>query len=160
MRWALDHSVPLSGLVISNTGFFPDGEWTGVGAALRTEGQGEALIDSISRDGLATILGQMGSGFDRSAVDEYWKAYTNEERRRGILELYRSGDLEKLEPYAGSWASWASRPWCCGARTTTSTRRSSAPTGSAGRSPARKRSSSRALATSCGRTTPSAARGR
>ena len=101
MRWALDHSVPLSGLVISNTGFFPDGEWTGVGAALRTEGQGEALIDSISRDGLATILGQMGSGFDRSAVDEYWKAYTSEERRRGILELYRSGDLEKLEPYAG-----------------------------------------------------------
>ena len=64
--------------------------------------QGEALIDSISRDGLATILGQMGSGFDRSAVDEYWKAYTSEKRRRGILELYRSGDLEKLEPYAGS----------------------------------------------------------
>jgi haloalkane dehalogenase len=101
MAWALDHSVPLSGLVISNTGFFPDGEWHGLGAALRTEGQGEALIDSISRDGLATMLGQMGSGFDPVAVDEYWKAYASEERRRGMLELFRSGDLEKLEPYAG-----------------------------------------------------------
>src|SRR5215207_6382590 len=50
MRWALDRSVPLSGLVISNTGFFPDGEWYGMGAALRTEGQGEALIDSVSRE--------------------------------------------------------------------------------------------------------------
>jgi haloalkane dehalogenase len=101
MRWALDHSIPLSGLVISNTGFFPDGEWHGLGRALRTEGQGEALIDSLSRDGLADMLGQLGSGFDSDAVDEYWKAYTTEDRRRGLLELFRSGNLEKLAPYAG-----------------------------------------------------------
>lgn len=101
MRWALDHSVPLSGLVISNTGFFPDGEWHGLGIALRTEGQGEALIGSISRDGLAAMLGQMSSGFDAHAVDEYWKVFATEERRRGMLDLFRSGDLEKLAPYAG-----------------------------------------------------------
>jgi haloalkane dehalogenase len=47
------------------------------------------------------MLGQMSSGFDPAAVDEYWKAYTSEQRRRGMLELFRSGDLEKLEPYAG-----------------------------------------------------------
>jgi pimeloyl-ACP methyl ester carboxylesterase len=47
------------------------------------------------------MLGQMGSGFDPVAVDEYWNVYASEERRRGMLELFRSGDLEKLEPYAG-----------------------------------------------------------
>lgn len=101
MRWALDHSIPLSGLVISNTGFFPDGEWHGLGRALRTEGQGEALIDSVSRDGLADMLGQLGSGFDGDAVDEYWKAFATEDHRRGLLELFRSGEFSKLAPYAG-----------------------------------------------------------
>ena len=105
MRWALDHSVPLSGLVVSNTGFFPDGEWHGMAAAMRAEGQGEALMDSVSRDGLAAMLGQMGSGFDDSAVDEYWKGFASEEGRRGVLELYRSGDFEKLKPYEGRLAS-------------------------------------------------------
>jgi haloalkane dehalogenase len=104
LRWMLDHSVPLSGLVLSNTGFFPDGEWYGLARAMRTEGQGEALIDSISRDGLATMLGQMGSGFDQAAVDEYWKGFSTEDGRRGMLELYRSGDFEKLEPYEGKLA--------------------------------------------------------
>jgi len=101
MRWALDHSIPLSGLVISNTGFFPDGEWHGLGRALRTQGQGEALIGSMSREGLADMLGQLGSGFDSDAVDEYWKGYATEDRRRGVLELFRSGDFSKLAPYAG-----------------------------------------------------------
>lgn len=104
MRWALDHSVPLRGLVISNTGFFPDGEWYGMGAALRTEGQGEALVDSISHEGLAAMLGQIGSGFDDRAVDEYWKGFSTEDGRRGMLELYRSGDFDKLQPYEGRLA--------------------------------------------------------
>jgi haloalkane dehalogenase len=104
IRWALDHSVSLAGLVVSNTGFFPDGEWHGMAAALRTEGQGEALIDSISREGLAALLGQMGSGFDHQAVNEYWKGFASEEGRRGVLELYRSGDFEKLRPYEGRLA--------------------------------------------------------
>jgi haloalkane dehalogenase len=101
MRWALHHSVPLGGLVISNTGFFPDGEWYGMGLAMRTQGQGEALVDSISREGLAAMLGQIGSGFDDRAVNEYWKGFATEDGRRGMLELYRSGDFEKLGPYEG-----------------------------------------------------------
>jgi haloalkane dehalogenase len=101
MRWVLERSVPLAGLVMSNTGFFPDGEWYGMGAAMRTEGQGEALVDSISREGLAAMLGQIGTGFDDRAVDEYWKGLATEDGRRGVLELYRSGDFEKLEPYEG-----------------------------------------------------------
>jgi haloalkane dehalogenase len=105
IRWALDHSVPLSGLVVSNSGFFPDGEWHGMAKAMRAEGQGEALMDSVSRDGLAAMLGQMGSGFDDAAVDEYWKGFSTEEGRRGMLELYRSGDFEKLRPYQGRLAA-------------------------------------------------------
>ncbi len=38
------------------------------------------------------------------ALDEYWKCFADDDRRRGQLELYRSGDFEKLEPYEGRLA--------------------------------------------------------
>ena len=104
LRWACDHPEAVAGLVISNTGFFPDGEWHELGRTLRTEGQGETLMDSVSRDGLAAILGQLGRGVDDAVIDEYWKGFATADGRRGMLDLYRSGDLEKLEPYEGKLA--------------------------------------------------------
>ncbi len=105
MRWACDHPEAVGGLVISNTGFFPDGRWHGLANALRTEGVGEATLEGLDRDSFAAGLRTMGKGFDDAAVDEYWKAYTTEEGRRGQLELYRSGDFEKLVPYEGRLAA-------------------------------------------------------
>ena len=43
-------------------------------------------------------------GLPTAAVDEYWKAYGDEDRRRSQLDLYRSGDFSKLEPYDGGLA--------------------------------------------------------
>jgi haloalkane dehalogenase len=104
LRWACDHPDAVAGLVISNTGFFPDGEWHGMAKAMRTEGQGEALMASVSREGLSALLGGIGRGFDEQAVEEYWKAFASEDGRRGMLDLYRSGDFSKLEPYRGRLA--------------------------------------------------------
>jgi haloalkane dehalogenase len=99
LRWACDHPDAIAGLVISNTGFFPDVDWTEIATAMRTPGQGEALVDSLSRDGLATLLEAASSGIDEPAADEYWKAFSTAAGRRGMLELYRSFDLDELEPY-------------------------------------------------------------
>ena len=105
LRWACDHPDVVAALVISNTGFFPDWEWHELGKALRTPGQGETLIDSFSRTGLGAILGSLGRGFDERALDEYWKCQATLERRRSVLELFRSGDFSKLEPYQGRLAA-------------------------------------------------------
>ena len=104
LRWACDHPDAVAGLVISNTGFFPDYEWTEIAKTMRTPIQGEALVDSLSRDGLATLLQAVSSGIDERAVDEYWKAFSTADSRRGMLELYRSFDLDELEPYQGRLA--------------------------------------------------------
>jgi haloalkane dehalogenase len=104
LRWACDHPDAVSGMVITNTGFFPDYEWHELAKAMRTEGQGEALVDSLSRDGLATLLEAASSGIDERAVDEYWKAFSTAGHRRGMLELYRSFDLDELAPYEGKLA--------------------------------------------------------
>jgi haloalkane dehalogenase len=104
LRWACDHPEAVCGLVITNTGFFPDYEWHELAKAMRTEGQGEALVDSLSRDGLGTLLEAASNGIDERAVEEYWKAFATEGHRRGMLELYRSFDLDELAPYEGKLA--------------------------------------------------------
>jgi haloalkane dehalogenase len=104
LRWACDHRDAVAGLVVSNTGFFPAGKWHGMAQALRTKGQGEELMENLSREALGMMLRDSSRGIDDAAVDEYWKAFTTEEGRRGPLELYRSGNFEKLAPYQGKLA--------------------------------------------------------
>jgi haloalkane dehalogenase len=104
LRWACDHPEAVEALVISDTGFFPDGKWRGPGEILRTEGQGERFVEGVDREGFAQLLGSVSTGITPDAVDEYFKAFGDADRRRGQLELYRSGDFEKLEPYEGKLA--------------------------------------------------------
>ena len=99
LRWACDHPDAVAGLVISNTGFFPDHEWIEIAKTMQTPIQGEALVDSLSREGFATLLEEASSAFDERALDEYWKAFATAGNRRGMLELYRSFDLDELKPY-------------------------------------------------------------
>ena len=86
LRWACDHPDAVCGLVITNTGFFPDYEWIEIAKTMRIEGQGEALMDSLSRGALATLLDEVSSGIDERAVDEYWKAFSTAGGRRGMLD--------------------------------------------------------------------------
>jgi len=90
--------------VISSTGFFADGKWHGMAQALRTEGQGEELVENMTREALGTVLSQASPGIDEAAVAEYWKCFAEPDRRQGQLELYRSGDFHKLRAYEGRLA--------------------------------------------------------
>lgn len=105
LRWACEYPEAVAGLVISSTGFFPDGRWNGMAKGLRTPGTGEELVDGLTRDAFGTLLTQLSPGIDDAAVDEYWKAYADEERRRGQLELYRSLEFEQLAAYDGRLAA-------------------------------------------------------
>jgi haloalkane dehalogenase len=87
MRWACEHPEAVRALVISSTGFFPDGKWHGMAKALREPGTGEQLMGRIDRSGFAAVMRQSSSGIDDEAIAEYWKGYADETRRRGQHEL-------------------------------------------------------------------------
>ncbi len=102
LRWACEHPDAVRALVISDTGFFADGKWHGMAEAMRAEGTGEELMDNFDRDLFAALLKQTSTGIDDAGIDEYWsKNFADEVRRRGHLELYRSGDFEKIARYDG-----------------------------------------------------------
>jgi haloalkane dehalogenase len=101
LRWACDNPDSVAALVISDTGFFPDGRWHGIARTLRTEGEGETFLEHMNRELLALGLKQVCPSMPEDAIEEFWKAYGDEDRRRAHLDLYRSGDFSKLEPYSG-----------------------------------------------------------
>ncbi len=104
LRWACDHPGAVRALAISNSGFFPDGKWHGMAKSMRTPGEGEQFMDNASPELLRMALGQLSTGMTAEDHAECWKCLSTPDRRAGILDLYRSGDFEKLEAYDGKLA--------------------------------------------------------
>jgi pimeloyl-ACP methyl ester carboxylesterase len=104
LRWACDRPGLATALVISDGGFFADRRWHDLANLLRTPGEGERFIENLDRSGFDAAL-RGAFGFSDEALDEYWKGLSDPIRARGALELYRSGDFEKLEPYSGKLAA-------------------------------------------------------
>ncbi len=105
LRWACDHPDAVRALAISDSGFFPDGQWHGMAQTMRTEGEGEQFMDNVSREMLGMALGQLSAGMTEADHDECWKCLATPDRRAAVLEMYRSGDFEKLEAYDGKLAA-------------------------------------------------------
>jgi haloalkane dehalogenase len=104
LRWACDNPGAANALVISDGGFFSDRRWHDLANVMRTPGEGEKLVESYTREGFDELMSRVSTGMGPDALDEYWKGFDGEVRRRAHLELYRSGDFEKLEPYDGRLA--------------------------------------------------------
>src|SRR3954470_5610074 len=105
LRWACDHHDAARALVISNTGFFADGKWHGMAEMMRTPGTGEKLVDGMTRASFASLMGAVAKHIDDESLDEYFRASADEPRRRGQLELYRSGEFAELATYEGQLAA-------------------------------------------------------
>src|SRR5215212_7986664 len=70
MWWACEHPDAVDALVISSTGFFPNGRWHGMAKALREPGTGEQLLESVDRDGFAAMLRSQSPGMSEEAIGE------------------------------------------------------------------------------------------
>jgi haloalkane dehalogenase len=104
LRWACEHPDAVSALVLMSTGFFPDGKWHGLARAMRTPGELDGVMETMDRAAFADVMGAVAPHADEQTVDEYWKSFATPEQRLAHLELYRSGDFEKLAPYEGALA--------------------------------------------------------
>ncbi len=105
LRWACEHPEQVRALVISDGGFWADRRWHDMANTMRTPGEGEKLAAALTREGLGAVLQGLCPGIGDDALDEYWRAFADEEHRLAHLDLYRSGDFEKLAPYEGRLAA-------------------------------------------------------
>lgn len=102
LRWACDNPGRVAAMVISDTGFFADGRWSGMAEGLRAPGTGEELLAGLTRETFGQLMASSSAGIDEATVDEYWLSLSTAEGQAAQLEMYRSGDMEKLAPYEGS----------------------------------------------------------
>jgi haloalkane dehalogenase len=105
LRWACDHPGAVKALAISDGAFHADREWHDLANVLRTPGDGEQLVRSFTREGFHGAMSALSNGMSEQAIDEYWKCFADDARRQGHLDLYRSGDFDKLIPYEGRLAA-------------------------------------------------------
>ena len=104
LRWACEHPDAVTALVLSGTGFFPDGRWHGMAEAMRRPEVGEGLVHGLTREGFGSLMRSVSPDIGDRALDEYFRAFADEERRAAHLELYRSGNFEELAAYDGALA--------------------------------------------------------
>jgi haloalkane dehalogenase len=101
LAWACEHPELIDSLVISDTGFFSDGRWHGMAAAIRGE-HGDAIVAALDRNGFAGLLrSQAGDGFSDEDIAAYWAPFEQGRGRRATVDFYRSMEFEKLAPYDG-----------------------------------------------------------
>ncbi len=101
LSWACDHPDRVEALVLSDTGFFSDGKWHDMAAALRSE-QGEAIIAAVDRSVFTGLLNPEGKAvFSDAEIDAYWAPFERGDGARATLEFYRSMDFEKLAQWDG-----------------------------------------------------------
>lgn len=101
LRWACDHAERVHAMVISDTGYFADGVWSGMAEGLRTPETGEQMLGALDRESFGQLMAASSEGLDDASKDAYWRALRTPEGQQAALEMYRSGDFSKLEPYAG-----------------------------------------------------------
>jgi haloalkane dehalogenase len=105
LRWACEHPEKVRSLVISGTGFFPDGKWHGMAKTMRDEREGDQLMEGLNREAFSAVLRGVSPGMTEAAIDASFAAFGDTERRTAMLTMYRSGDFEKLAPHEGSLAA-------------------------------------------------------
>lgn len=103
LAWACDHPDQVAALVISDTGFFSNARWHGLGETIRGP-EGDALLAGIDRDGFAGLLNGSGSVFSPELLDAYWRPFEEGRGRRATLDFYRSLDFSMLSPWDGKLA--------------------------------------------------------
>ena len=94
LRWACDHPGAVAALVLSDTGFFGDGSGTCWRRRCAPR-QGEQLVDGITSEAFGQHVEagrQPGIGPMTRWTSTGGRSPTSR-RRRGMLELYRSGEF-------------------------------------------------------------------
>lgn len=95
-RWATEHPDAVAALVLADTGYFADGKWHGMAEVMRTPGQGEELVASLTPDALGGLLRNVSPGMTDDAIAEYTRFATSDDARQGILDFYRTCEFAEL----------------------------------------------------------------
>lgn len=109
--WACNHSERVISLIISDATFSPDFIWHKDATIIRTEGAGEKWVSYFAkRPVFEGFLKQAIPTISTTIMEDFYRLYSDPIKTQITLELYRSGDMSKLEMYRGCLAQFLQMP--------------------------------------------------
>lgn len=110
-RWACIHPGHVRSLIISNATFSPDFVWHKDALIIRSLGSGEKWVSYLrSKPVFEGFMKKSIPNVSNAIVEDFYELFTDPAKDKITLELYRSGDMDKLEIYRGRLAEFLSIP--------------------------------------------------
>lgn len=102
LRWGMGQLHRVSSILVSNSTISPDYSWHELAQNFRTPEIGERVLRAMShpkvwKKRFASLL----PNADEKMLDDFYRIFSTEENHQTALQLYRSGDTEKLRAYSG-----------------------------------------------------------
>jgi haloalkane dehalogenase len=110
-RWACTLPGRVQSLIISDATFSPDFVWHKDALIIRSLGGGEQWVAYLkSKLVFEGFMKKSVPNVSEAIVEDFYKLFSDPIKEKITLELYRSGDMDKLEIYRGRLAEFLSMP--------------------------------------------------
>lgn len=110
-RWACSNPERVQSLIIADATFSPDFVWHKDALIMRSFGGGEQFIEYLKNKSVFEgFIKKSVPNLSQAIVEDFYKLFSDPTRINIALELYRSGDMDKLEIYRGRLAEFLSMP--------------------------------------------------
>ncbi len=102
LRWGMENLQRVSSILVSNSTISPDYEWHELARNLQTHEVGERVLRALSHPKVwRKRFGSLLLNADEKIFNDFYRTFSTEENHQTALQLYRSGDTEKLRAYTG-----------------------------------------------------------
>lgn len=110
-RWACIHPDRVQSLIISDATFSPDFEWHKDALMIRSPGVGEQWVAYLTKKPVFEgFMNKSVPNVSQVIVEDFYALFSDPNKAKITLELYRSGDMHKLEIYRGRLAEFLTMP--------------------------------------------------
>lgn len=100
LRWASENVEKIESLIISDTSFIPGYRWHPMAKKWRTPEVGEKVMEGMAdKERWFANMKKEVPSVEEDILEDFYSIYQTEASRRVILDLYRSANVELLEPY-------------------------------------------------------------
>jgi pimeloyl-ACP methyl ester carboxylesterase len=110
-RWACSHPERVLSLIISDATFSPDYIWHKDAQIIRTLGGGEQWVNYLqNKPVFEGFMKKSVPHVSQAIIEDFYELFSQSDKAKITLELYRSGDMNKLETTRGRLAEFLPMP--------------------------------------------------
>ncbi|CAN7761543.1 alpha/beta hydrolase [Paenibacillus sp. LjRoot153] len=110
-KWACTYPERVQSLIISDATFSPDFEWHKDALTIRSLVGGEQFVAYLqNKPVFEGFMKKSVPHVSQAIIDDFYNLFSDPKKDKVTLELYRSGDMNKLEMYRGRLAELLSMP--------------------------------------------------